>query len=354
MDEDNLPSLARYADGTGFLNSDNILSREANRNVVAEAVEGSKAMDERVDMSKSSCRTGDRERSPENVKKRSECDSDNLVSIRGKDKIARANSQSKIHSMFDRMKHARKEVEDGKKDLEEDEDELANCSEEPLIPSKGTNGSNATSDGMGRLRFGERLVKVSKTLEGQTSVPDRIISSSDDDRKPLSAFLPKKNQRTGMHNVANIGGNITQSKNKMNVHIDGGQRTRIMTNDVFKKEKKKREMQAFAISPVKKPNLGPIPEDVYDPMSNGSTRKTISLRETARKSIMKVKKEKREGKRRRRPTHTMKVIDEGLPMESSASEDVEDTSDEEDDVRRSAGESSGAEVKGDVDYKPSD
>ena len=120
------------------------------------------------------------------------------------------------------------------------------------------------------------------------------------------------------------------------------------------KGKNKREMQPFTISPRKKQNVS---FTSFDPKLSGSKRKkgkVVENREKNGSAIVQLKREREYPKRKRLPTLQKALENPTLELNESASDDMEDALDTEDEDAgwKSRGESSGAEVKGDSDYHP--
>lgn len=115
-----------------------------------------------------------------------------------------------------------------------------------------------------------------------------------------------------------------------------------MVRESSKREIKK-DMQPFAISPVKKKT--PLDEDVNASFNRKKRKVPI---QKARHGSMKVNKMKLNSKEGSKPT-----LKKGLKKTTILdSDDTEDDSDNEDFERRANGESSGVEVKGDEDWCP--
>ena len=114
------------------------------------------------------------------------------------------------------------------------------------------------------------------------------------------------------------------------------------------KGKNKREMQPFAISPPKKQNVS---FTSLDPKLSGSKRKKRKVVENREKNGSAIVQLKRE---REYPTLQEALENLTLELNESASDDMEDALDTEDEDAgwKSRGESSGAKVKGHSDYHP--
>ena len=109
-------------------------------------------------------------------------------------------------------------------------------------------------------------------------------------------------------------------------------------------------MQPFATSPNKRPNVGRTPLDTCQLSSKRKMKTMPSLKEGIGKSILRAKMEKKTGRSRRSLTSTQ--VQEGVKIVQSSSNDMEETSSDEDDGWGTRCDSSETEVKGDNDYKP--
>ena len=113
-------------------------------------------------------------------------------------------------------------------------------------------------------------------------------------------------------------------------------------------------MQPFAISPPKKQNVSFTSLDLKLSGSKRKKRKVVENREKNGSTIVQLKREREYPKRKRLPTLQEALENPTLELNESASDDMEDASDTEDEDAgwKTRGESSGAEVKGDSDYHP--
>ena len=118
----------------------------------------------------------------------------------------------------------------------------------------------------------------------------------------------------------------------------------------FEKVVRKRVMEPFAISPSKKQNASRTPLDACQPDSRMKIKPVRSLCEGIGKSLLRAKKEKKE--KTRRSSASKEQHDKRRRSIQSSSDDMEDTSNDKDAGWETRGETSGAEVKGDSDYKP--
>ena len=347
-----LPSLARCVDGSGFLNSENILSeKKTNGNIETFVGEAAEVMDGEVQTTEVACKVVEKEGSLGKGSGNEEFEVDVEYADLGKEKVSLSESSGPMQSMLEWVRDRREALQNGKRAEGEDEDDVTYLNKCLRIPLKNTDAEHGTEDGIRRFGVGERLMKASRGLQSSNSVLERTVSSSDNDRKPLASVFRKNVVRPSIGRLVISRNSGLESNEGIKVEIDVVPESIVVKEDVLKKEKKRREMQPFAMSLAKKTNLGGGPLDGLDPISNNKLKKTVSLREENRKSILEAKKEKRKKKPRTEPS-ILQVIKEGLPMESSSSEDMRDTSDKEDILWRSAGNSSGAEVKGDSDYIP--
>ena len=108
-------------------------------------------------------------------------------------------------------------------------------------------------------------------------------------------------------------------------------------------------MQPFVTSPTKRLNVGRTPLDTYEVSSKRKMKTIPSLKEGIGKSILRAKMEKKTGRSMRSLTSTQV---QGVKIVQSSSNDMEETSSDEDKGWGTRCDSSGAEVKGDSDYKP--
>jgi hypothetical protein len=136
----------------------------------------------------------------------------------------------------------------------------------------------------------------------------------------------------------------------MQLIIQGAPKAEISQGEDSIKARKKRMMQPFATSPSKRPNVGRTPLDTYQVGSKKKMKTIPSLKEGIGKAILRAKMEKKTGRSMRSLTSTQ--VQKGVKIVQSSSNDMEETSSDEDDRWGTRCESSGAEVKGDSDYKP--
>ena len=237
--------------------------------------------------------------------------------------------------------------DEGKKEVIQDP-QVARCSGLPRAVCKT---ASIGLDGSGSSDIGRRLVKISKEIQPRITSNQANLPCTDvEEDETLAEMLIRESGHAPPRPLIKSSAPTTLSLNAMKVTIQRGAKAVKLEAQHSMKSKNKRKMQPFAVSPMKRQNLGRTPLDACLSFSKWKLRTVPSLKEDRAKAILRVKKEKREGKLRRSTT-SRQVQEEEVPIQNSSSENMEDTSDE--DVEwGSKGDCSGAEVKGDSDYKP--
>lgn len=213
--------------------------------------------------------------------------------------------------------------------------------------SKPCNGSN-------RQGFREGCANISNVPE-PSIVGNQTMSCTDDDGNETLDSMRRKFLSRGAPPRRTIQSTILmsqQSPKPMNITIDGGPKSLKLEVKECTQSKKKTNLQPFAISPVKKTSVhgSPLHTSLSLPQRRRQKIEALpNLFEKKRKAILEVKLEQKKDKRRK--SRTCK-IPEGHSISGSSSANTEDTSSDEEFGWRTGCESSGAEVKGDIDYKP--
>ena len=186
----------------------------------------------------------------------------------------------------------------------------------------------------------------------------RSLSDTNSDQPLLVALRARRLEKTivGEPIKATTSTLPLQKKVKVEIIIHGqaDSKSKAVVQE-SSKGKVKKNMQPFAMSPMKK--KAPLNEDV-GAFLNRKKRK-VPIQKPC-KGSMKVKKKKLNSKEESKPTlkkglkktTILDSNDTGYDTEDDTEDNMEDDSDNEDFERRAKGESSGAEVKGDVDWCP--
>jgi len=176
-----------------------------------------------------------------------------------------------------------------------------------------------------------------------------ILSCTDDDKdETLASMFVKHRGHPPQHSMKSSS-QTSQFLNAMQLVIHGVPKAGILEVEDSIKARKKIIMQPFATSPTKRPNVGRTPLDTCQLYSEKKMKTIPSFKKGIGKSILKAKREKKIGRSMRSLTCTQV---QGVKIVQSLSNDMEDTSGNEDNKWGTKCDNSGAEVKGDSDYKP--
>ena len=137
----------------------------------------------------------------------------------------------------------------------------------------------------------------------------------------------------------------------MQKFFEGGRKARQSTVKEPTKSKKKRVMEPFAVSPMKNPNVDRTPLDAHQLIPPKKIKTINGIEDGIGNSKSKTRRERKQAKARRSIARRQQIEDGGTMVQSS-SDNMEETSSDEDARWKTRGESSGAEVKGDSDYQP--
>ena len=313
VDED-VPPIGRYVNGTGYLSSQNILAdtedthvQVAKTNVATFVNDETPLMDEVIRIPKSpSVEVAATEENDKNNDKGG-CEVKVHVNVE--------NTSIEVVEVLARKKSGAQKIEQGKS---RDVDLCLMESRGSMLPRNDEGMHQSCSD--------DDKDKTLEEMFGRRS------------SHPPQCLLKSSNPTTQLLNIGKV-------------IIQGGSGPSQPMVKKFEKVVRKRVMEPFAISPSKKQNASRTPLDACQLDSRMKIKPIRSLREGIGKSLLRAKKEKK-GKIRR--SSASKEQHDGRRRRSiqSSSDDMEDTSNDEDAGWETRGETSGAEVKGDSDYKP--
>ena len=337
-DED-VPSIAKFLDGSGLLNTESLLENKEDKIVVpTTAVEITVA----ARMSESGVVLGP-ERSPlvahlenkDNLNDEGQVNVDNTTlefgerttsNHTGDQSIVDPTTQLPVIDVPSQL------VESGSPNrLHNGEDMRESTEQSPRV------NHSTPAQVMVNTRSTALLGSRSSDLEMQTS----NISSSPtpEDNETLHAALKKRQGCPLPSSMKPSNGKLKSLTEIEGCSNEGQQTGKAMLEDRTG-AKKRRVMEPFEISPRKKARTG------KPPLDRRERNAVDGLRQSIGKTLMQVKKEKMAKSKRR------KVLPNKGESQLSSSDDEEDTFNSEDDGLQSNDCSSGAEVKGDKDYKP--
>ena len=216
------------------------------------------------------------------------------------------------------------------------------------VASRALFGSGSTTlNGSGSSHLGKQPLSIAKEMLPSSDRTFVVVSCSDSDRdETLGAMLAKQAARQ-LNCSTEIVHRKPQSVNAKEVIIQGGPEAKKLVVKEPLKANNKRVMQPFAISPMKKQNVGRTPLDEGETLPKRKMKDVHGNEESFGKAILRAKKAKmHDNPRRCREGRQEKG--RKIPQ----SDEEEDTSSDEDVGYYSRGDSSGAEVKGDSDYMP--
>ena len=335
--DEGVPSNATFVDGTRVLNSENVLAHSRDTNVAIEErngttiiIDGTSTLDEFVSISK--------------------CPSPIVVQAEGLDKQ-------------NDMEDSGVKVDQNVGDTSVAFVEVLACKnsnfasiEKAKARGVATHVDAGLMESASPMSFengkGKKPLVRDPTLPPRSG-PPRILT------KTGKAFIaPSEDPVDDQTLEAMFGRRSLKSSDRTSLSLDvdgiiipSGSKAR---QPESKKARSKRIMDAFATSPTKRQTLGRTPLDVCEPLSQSKVKPIHGFEKGIGKSLLRVRdmvKEPKKGKHKRlRATKQISGRKE-QPVHSS-SDSMESTSNEEDSEWDSRGHSSGAEVRGDVDYKP--
>ena len=349
-DEDE-PHIARFVDGSGFLNSESILSQKEDAFVEIVEADGTTLLDggdgstdEGIHICQSPSIGGVQEKDNDEENDGERCCTDNeevpINTIAVKENGTECVEEAESPSFGNTLKRREELIQDS-----------------PKPPQSGAPGaifgtSSQIPDGSRSLGLGHQFVNVGKAKQPCIKFTATILSSTDDDGDVTLAQMKRK---LALHTApprCNLKSTASppQSSRATNIIIHGCPQAVKLEVKVGNEGNKKRPMQPFAVSPVKKLNAGRTPLNACLPVAKRKMKPVacLSFREEISKAILTVNEEYKKPIKQRKAKRSKQVEGAG-----SSSDGMENTSSDEDVGYRRGCENSGAEVKGDDDYCPS-